>query len=340
MKHAPLHRRLRALVATGALFTVAVGAAVAPAPRHTFAASGGSIVYASGGNVWVARADGSHKHQVTRDGKSASPYEYPSQADNGTFEALRSNKLYRLNRSGRRLSKPVTVATGLSNKFSLHTLAFDPAISPNGQTVAYTLVTLQGVYNPTTGLQGLNIIAEDIQYRNASSGKLMKTFHLAGTYLMSPSWIDNSQLLVFAPYNIVAPEVYRDMIHGGGYNWFADSPDNFLDRQPLNHGELTRGKNMLAAIRGSDLKNDWRGTTIQIYKVSSFGSDPTPVCSLAAQHGAIAKVSWAPDGGSLAWSDSNGVWVSSVNTSRTNCGLSPRLVIRNGTMPDWGPAGA
>ena len=341
MKQSSWSCHLRGLVAAGTLLGLAVGSAVAPVPRHAVAASsGGSIVYEYGNNIWVARGDGSHKHQVTHDGKSSSPYEYPSQADNGTIEALHGNKLYRLNRNGKKLSKPVTVATGLANKFSLHTLVFDPAISPNGKTVAYTYTTLQGVYDPGTGTKGMNLIAEDVQYRNASSGKVIRTFHLAGTYLMSPSWIDSGQLLVFAPYNILAPEVYRDTFSHGGYNWFADSPDDFLSRQPLNHGDLTHQGNLLALVKGPDLQSDWRGTTIEIYTVSGFDTDPTDVCSIPAQHGAIAKVTWSPDGTSLAWSDSNGVWVSSVDTSQTNCGISPHLVIRNGTSPDWGPAGA
>ena len=101
---------------------------------------------------------------------------------------------------------------------------------------------------------------------------------------------------------------------------------------------MVRQHDKLAAIRGPNLKNDWRGTAIQIYSVTNLRQTPNAVCSIKAQHGALGKVTWSPDGTTLAWSDSNGIWVSPVQTSALNCGLTPRLVIRGGSNPDWGPA--
>ena len=46
-----------------------------------------------GGNVWVARPDGSHAHRVTRDGTRRLPYVHPTQADNGTIVALRATDI-------------------------------------------------------------------------------------------------------------------------------------------------------------------------------------------------------------------------------------------------------
>jgi hypothetical protein len=103
-------------------------------------------------------------------------------------------------------------------------------------------------------------------------------------------------------------------------------------------GELTRQGDKLAAVRGPNLKNDWRSTSIQIYSVSSLHSAPAAVCSITAQHGAFGKVTWSPDGTTLAWSDSNGIWVSSVQIGAANCGIAPRLIIPGGSNPDWGPA--
>lgn len=314
----------------------------AAAPRETARASGtGSLVYQQGGNIWVASPDGSRKHKVTRNGKPSNPYEYATQADNGTIEALRGYKLVHMKRNGKVIGPQPKVATGPNNQFSLHTLAFSPAISPNGKTVAVSILEYQGVYDPSTGGRGANLIAQTIEYRSTTTGKRMSQRHLAGTYLQSPSWIDNTHVVMFAPYNIAAAQVYVDGPKLDGWNWFSDpqSGDFDFDRQSLNQGELTRKRDMLALVRGPNLKNDWRSTSVQIYAVSGLHSTPTPMCSVAAKHGVLGKVTWSPNGSTLAWSDASGIWESAVQPGSPNCGLQPRLVIAGGANPDWGPAG-
>lgn len=158
---------------------------------------------------------------------------------------------------------------------------------------------------------------------------------------MSPSWIDNGHILMFAPYNIAAVEVYTDTPSLNGNDWFADTinGDRLYDRKSLDRCELTLRGDKLAAIRGTNVKNDWRRASIQIYSVRSLTSAPTPLCSLAAQHGAFGKVTWSPDGNTIAWSDSNGVWESTIYPSSSNCGIAPQLVVRGATSPDWGLSG-
>jgi hypothetical protein len=338
MRNRKMGRLVGALLCSGAILaipTTRAGAAGLGAPDT--ASTAGSIVYQSGNNIWVASPNGSQQRMVTRDGRAGAGYAYPSQADNGTIEAVRGwTTLYHLSRSGKTIGRPLKVASGPNNNFSLHTLAMDPAISPNGQIVAASIVEYQGLYDPTTGGKATGLISQDASYWYTGSGKKWTTTHLAGTYLMAPSWIDNNQFLLFAPYNIAASQVYVLSRKTQGWSWFADG--DLFSREALNRGELTRQRTKLAAIRGPNLVNDWRSTSIQIYSVTSLHSDPSAVCSIKAQHGAFGKVTWSPDGTTLAWSDSNGVWVSPVQIGSSNCGLSPRLVIRGGSNPDWGPA--
>lgn len=327
-------RLAAAVCAAAGLF--AGSAQAMTAPSHPAASIAGSIAYQSGNNIWIAAPTGSGQRMVTRDGRAGAAYAYPTQADNGTIEAVRSyTTLYHLSRTGARIGRALKVATGTSNNFSLHTLALDAAISPNAAEVGATIVEYQGLYDPSTGGKSADLISEDVKFYGTSNGKVEGTDHLAGTYLMAPTWMNNNQLLVFAPYNISAPQVYVDS-QPAGWGWFGDG--DLLSRQPLNHGEMTRQKNKLAVIKGNNLANDWRGTVIQIYSVSGLKSTPSAVCSIPAQHGAFGKVTWSPDGTTLAWSDSNGIWVSQVQVGAANCGLTPRLIIRGGKNPDWGPA--
>ena len=105
---------MKRLIASAVLVPAALLAAPVYAhPAANAAASAGSLVYVKGGDVWVARPDGSGKRRVTRDGRRLR-YDHPSQADNGTIVALRGTYMHRFTRSGRRLGKSRRVSAGLA----------------------------------------------------------------------------------------------------------------------------------------------------------------------------------------------------------------------------------
>ena len=202
----------------------------------------GSIVFTKAGDVYRARPDGSHARRLTRSGRSR-PYRHPTQADDGTVVAVRADTtFYRFSRRGRRVGRARRIATGLHNGGSLHTLALSPAVSPNGREIAVSDVLLQGIYDPSTGARGMNLVAITIQYHRAATGRRVGQIHVPGDYLESPSWVNNMRVLFFAPLVGYAAQVDVDTRHGRAQPWFADElgGEPSFDRKPLDEGELTR----------------------------------------------------------------------------------------------------
>ncbi|MFL5884246.1 MAG: hypothetical protein ACJ77M_04185 [Thermoleophilaceae bacterium] len=323
-----------------ALATVLAAASFATSSTAS-AAGPGSLVYVKGGNVFVANPDGSGQRRITRDGRSRLGYDHPTQADSGTIVALRGTDLVRFARSGRRLGKPRRVSAGLAGPGSLHELAEGPEVSPNGSKVALFKTLLQGTYNPSTGIKGMNILSVTVEYRSASNGRRLRELHTPGDYYQSPSWIGNDRLLFFAPYNQYAPEVFVDTFGGATNGWFADEHggDPSFDRQSLDDGELTRAGDKLVMVRGANAPGDSAGATFEVDSVASLTDIPAPACAFRPPGaGPFSGPSWSPDGTSIAWSDPSGVWTTHVDPTAPGCGTAPRLVVRRGKLPDWGPA--
>ena len=307
-------------------------------PAYASAATG-SLVYVKGGDIWLARPDGSHAHAVTRDGTRRLPYDHPTRSDGGTIAALRGPFLVRFTGRGRRLGKPHRVSAGLAGPGSLHELAEATEISPNGKRVALQQTLLQGTYNPNTGAKGMTILSVTVEYRNASTGKRLREVHQPGDYYQSPSWVDNSRLLVFAPFNAYAPEVFVDHFGGSTDGWFSDEhsgePDPF-GRQPIDDGELTRAGDKVAFVRGTNVQGDSDAVLFEVDAVSSLSEIPNYFCSFVPPGpGPFSGPSWSPDGTSLAWANRSGVYTAQLNPSSGDCGVTPRRVVRGGKQPDW-----
>jgi hypothetical protein len=253
--------------------------------------------------------------------------------------ALRGTDMFRFTPRGRRIGKPRRVSAGLSGPGSLHELAEASEVSPNGKLVALQKTLLQGTYDPNLGQKGMTILSVTVEYRSASTGKRQREVHQPGDYYQSPSWIGNSRLLIFAPFNSYAPEVFVDTLGGSTDGWFSDEhsgdPDPFA-RQPLDDGELTRAGDSIAFVRGTNVDGDSDAVLFEVDAVTSLSEIPNYYCSFVPPGpGPFSGPSWSRDGTSMAWSNRTGVWTARLNPSSGDCGVTPKLVVRGGKQPDW-----
>lgn len=126
---------LRASVVAGLL-------ALAAAPAAE--AASGSILYKKAGALWVTSPDGKKRKKIPRSGR----LENPSQDNRGTIVAQRGINLYRLNRRGKRLNKPITTAFRTNPILPDFKGPFWPEVSPDGKKIAYTYSLTAQHYDP------------------------------------------------------------------------------------------------------------------------------------------------------------------------------------------------
>ena len=292
--------------------------ALAAAP----AARADSLLYARDGNVWLANPDGSGAYQVTLDGTAASPYESPSQADDGTIVAIRDRKLYHLSQAGRLLNAPVgTPAPG--------TGALDARVSPNGALVAYAFVTT--VSDPLCTFcataEGEALISHSDRFTDANE---LGRPHLGGW----PTWVGNDTILVETSS---ATQWYYVLGRPEAQEWFNDGLFTQQGFQTLLDGEVAATGDRMALVRGNNQE------TLVLLALNgappAAPSLPDPRCA-GYVSSTFANPTWSSDGGTLAWAEPDGVWVASVPADlRTCAGLpQPALRVPGAKEPDLGPA--
>jgi hypothetical protein len=316
------------------------------------AAQASSIIFIKNHNVWLAKADGSGQTRVTRDGTAANPYYSPSQANNGTIVALRGpdgrptaatfsgggSRIYRLSQTGKLLNPPrISLFEPLE---SVVPRALGAEVSPNGRTVA--LHTLLYEQTREGGRPKLQPKVMYIVYKDAASGRDRGKSDIPLVQLWSPSWIDNSRLLVFDQYSQVGPQVYVAAVGRKPTPFYRDParsetvPD--WNAFSLGGGELTRAGDKLALARA---KLGGGQETIELYATRGVSSPPTHKCTISGRRlSAEPGLSWSPDGTALSWFEGSGIWATPVKLTAPGCGLAPKLLIRGGISPDWGPANA
>lgn len=298
-----------------------------------------SIVYIKRGDVWLAKPNGKNQRAITKNGTPGNPYRAPAYSNKGVITAVRGRRdIYFFNRRGGTLRKKRNISAGSLAPFD--PVVIDHAISPDGRQLASTLwiTTREATPNPNepTGTD----FQTSVWYTNARTGKLLE----AGTTDsgQSVSWVANGLPLVWAPNVYLAPDAFIvDLANPNSpRGWFKDSTElGVFDGEPLDDGELTRSQDNLAVVRGPNTTASATPTMLRVYAVSNLIDRPTERCDLqSAPNSRIESPSWSPDGQTLAWSQSGGVWVSPIASGAGDCAAAPSRLIAGGSQPDWGPA--
>lgn len=309
-----------------------------------FAASAqaSSIVYIKGGDVWIAGANGSGQRAITKNGTPRNPYRSPAYSNSGVITAVKGRRdIYFFDRRGKQLRRKRDLSGGPTPPYD--SVIIDHAISPDGRRLASTLWITTRDAAPTAGEPSGTDYGTSVWYSRASDGKLQgRTDDGQNT-----TWVTNTLPVVFAPYVYHSADAWIVSLNAPNNpkQWFQDRETvNVLDPsdgEPLNDGELTRAQDKIAVVRGPSTTASSTPTMIRVYAVSSLAARPTERCDLrAAPNSRIESPSWSPDGKSLAWGESSGIWVSPIADGSGACGEAPKRLIAGGSEPDWGPASA
>jgi hypothetical protein len=289
-------------------------------------ATADSIVYIHEGNIWLANGDGSGQYQVTFDAGLSSPYESPSESDNGTILAVRRlpgerNQLFRMSQSGELLNPPInTPAPGPAG-------ALEAKISPDGTLATYWFVTT--VFAPCA------FCVELASKTLLSHSDRFSGYEEVGTpdTGIEPSWISNSTLLLS---NSNSTQWYYTLGMHEGAQWFESTKVGFPETfELLSDGEVAPTGDRMAVVFGDKRQSLWM---LQLNGPPPAMPSPAKECFIMPK-GKFVDPTWSSNGGTLYWQEDDGIWAASI-ASATNCEGQPALLVAGASEPDASPAAA
>jgi hypothetical protein len=286
------------------------------------------MVYIKGGNVWLAAPDGTGQRQVTANGG----WDSPSQADDGTILAQRGTQLFRIDRNGNQLAAPIdTSFTGAPPTWAG---PLSPVISPDGVNQAYGgMITDSGVYDPNCGCYVYTHTFSTWWGSATTNSQPNQT--LGQEDYVDPAWIDPSHLLLTST-GILIHQVATYTLGGGDNSmtqWFSD-PDPSVNG--LSAGAITRTQDKLAFVANIQ---GGVGNEIRIYTTNGPPPNvPTDVCNIGPNNFQSIRLSFSPDGQSLAYDAPDGIHLVSLAGLPTCTGLADHIIIPGGSLPYFGPA--
>jgi hypothetical protein len=311
-----------AVVASATTTGLPSAAAAAPAtPVAGTAGTTGTLVFIQGYDVWIARPDGSDRRRLTTDGSFASPYVSPSMADDGTVVVGHANEIVRMQQGGavlNRMDPPPLLASGAVPVDGTP----EPAVSPDGRTIAYTLTAYGCGEGLGCGVRYATGYTAADRLTDPSSGP--------ATSFRAPSWVGSTRTLQSggSGFEVMVHDLGRAPVH-----WF----DSGSGEPGLSDAELSPDGRRLAAT------GDLGQAGVLAFDVSGDARSgpppaaPTLSCVWSDQSAPVTAPTWAPDGRALAVQSTDGVSV--IGDLDQGCeSTTARLVLPGASAPDWSPA--
>lgn len=340
-----------ALVGSG---LVAAGAEAAPPSAATPARApvadrSGTLVFVRGGNVWIARPDGTGARALTRDGTAGAPYRSPTQDDAGRVYALRGNGagtvIVRMSQQGEVLQRFRPPVTSFGPGFA--------SVSPDGTKLAYETMYAANdcSYTPCH-----TFFQHYVEYAAALTGRA-----LAGGHHVSDgefaSWAGPGRAVV------QSTTLNRVMLHRpaepSATEWFASClsyQDGCQDTDTLNYfPAASRQGTRFAASRVEDGPGG-RFAYLLVLSASAvttaarpplpgagcaYPAATTPPFDPTTAQMTISAPSFSPSGTSVAFAERRGSsWTTKVVTPAVgDCDAAdPVTVLADASQPHWSRA--
>ena len=320
--------RLRAAVFAAAVIA-SLGIAVPTASARVVT---GSFLYSKGGNIHLARSDGSHDIVF----KSGGWY-WPSMAGNGVIAAAKKDRrapdgrmgytIHRFRQNGTQLSRQNTPSS-LSSSACPADPSYHVSLSPDGSKVGYDYIDCNGIFATWTPATQFNLHRQIDYY--------------------APSWMTSTQFTV-SHFGVTISDTQAEVATlttgGSSFNRSTDIADTWATAY---HGSSSRDGTKFALIE-DDAANYLDGVPRHVKLVFGTSSGRTGTitrqCAISlptAQFGNWGgsdhtNLSFRTDGKVLAFDTQAGIY--KVNTSHlrgcTATSLNKTLWIKGGSNPSF-----